>query len=1353
MALARNGTQKPGTQNGKPAIVGLGQDDVAPEDGLVKLDVTLPDGQRKDIQVEYTTPMLDLLVCLAAKSRLNPSGLALQLVAEDTGKPLAYKANQTIGSLGGRVVRIVSKDDLAAKSKNKPSKQDKPFEMTQRFTVNLPRGQKTVLRISPQMALGELMNLVCEDKGLDPRRHVLQIPGKPGEVVDLNASIQQMGIHEMNLITVGLQNNAVSLPDLSKPVPKDDKVSFSTPSPTKTAEPKKKRSFLSFLSKKDKKYKASETNMETSSSGSQKSNSAPAQKPRTPPPTRRNPEPDNRPKSMFIPSTKPVDEDIGNNNSENAHTLVAPARKKRRAPAPPVPAQVQIKVQEIPADNASAPVPQSQHNSTPQVQNSGLPVQHSSRSDALNRLHSRNSSDSSGYHELTLSGCESPEAAHLNGTKFKTSIDTTSIESTEMASNDVAAHESPSKISTIVELHEKSEATSITSTSPPLNTGTLPSMKKRKAPAPPAPPVPAPSVPKVTPTEPQTTPTEPKTTPTEPQTTPTEPQTTLPQVTVSQTNSQVTATVSQTTPTNPQTTLPPPAPSSPEDTRTDESLSQEANMVVDVADNPITHQESVEIEEEIVSSLHHQEEQAFNSATTEDQADSSSLSSSVTSAQATFDDILNGIQFEEEKPTLIKVNNKYDENDDDEKIEQVQPYNERPCAFIPPPPPTEPPPDNFEVDERLIETSYEPILIDKETEVNEDNTSLATSSAKSSPGHARKFSITSLGSVDTIEDISLDFEQTIQFAEETILTSSYVEEGNSGYKNEMAQFVERMSKLALENPHLSEVTSPEDSISLSVHGSDTNSETGSVIQHNRTDSKDSRSESESGSLSRKLGKKVHAKEVESPVCEEVPFNGGLSHSYGGGSQEIAVCEEMTVLPETVPPPPEFDDDGIIEKVIDSVNINSDTVNRNFDRNEKDSDSESDSSSDVVDDLTTDRNVTSYPSDNFVDTSVGKYSNERENVNEEDEEEYYSETVEELIIPLGPNGYDFSAAVKVDETSKEKPPEPSTKEAVTGVFRAVPLSIAPFSYGLTSAIDAQLNQPTPTTPAPKEEFVLTSEDLSSVCFLPPKLLKAKPQPDTQSTVHVSSTSLTIDQNKKESSVLKAGASDLPASRPVSQIKSSLKVKTYPLSSSSTAVYSAWSDTANSSTNLSTNSTGYSTSRSDTRPVDNDPSSSDPLATRSTPRLLMNSQPSNHSQFRSSQLMTTPVDIDVVDSAASSDSGDTLKSHDTLKAQYLALQAQSLQWKQQLALNQNLLTTQIVDNVQPTSLPVNKGELNSLASPPPPPAPVKVKSKSSSVKQRPKYEPEVDPREQLMISIRSFKGREGLRTVPVKNTKWV
>ena len=84
----------------------------------------------------------------------------------------------------------------------------------------------------------------------------------------------------------------------------------------------------------------------------------------------------------------------------------------------------------------------------------------------LSRLHSRNSSDSSGYHELTLSGAESPEAARVPQA-FKTSIDTTSIESGEHGLNgDAPPQETPAA-------------------APAAKPAPAPSTKKRKAPPPP----------------------------------------------------------------------------------------------------------------------------------------------------------------------------------------------------------------------------------------------------------------------------------------------------------------------------------------------------------------------------------------------------------------------------------------------------------------------------------------------------------------------------------------------------------------------------------------------------------------------------------------------------------------------------------------------------------------------------------------------------------------------------------------------------------------------------------------------------------------------------------------------------
>lgn len=80
--------------------------------------------------------MMDLLVNLAAGSRLNPGGHTLQVLNEETGKLKEYKANQTIGSLCTRredhkfnyvTVQIVPKKDSKKYTGNNRNAQ--PFEV------------------------------------------------------------------------------------------------------------------------------------------------------------------------------------------------------------------------------------------------------------------------------------------------------------------------------------------------------------------------------------------------------------------------------------------------------------------------------------------------------------------------------------------------------------------------------------------------------------------------------------------------------------------------------------------------------------------------------------------------------------------------------------------------------------------------------------------------------------------------------------------------------------------------------------------------------------------------------------------------------------------------------------------------------------------------------------------------------------------------------------------------------------------------------------------------------------------------------------------------------------------------
>ncbi|XP_046569841.1 LOW QUALITY PROTEIN: uncharacterized protein LOC124278149 [Haliotis rubra] len=414
-------------------------------DGNIELEVILPGGKTTQLTVDSNVPMQDLRVLLAAKSKVSPTGYILSVYSDETGKPLDYKANQTIGSLEGRTVQLQSKhkekEVEKRMMKKDSSKNLQPFETTHRFTINLPRNQKMVTRISPETNLGQLYAHVCREKHLDPKRFTFQHPTNPHGSLDLRVvTVGDLKSNEINLIPLGLvADSARSMPDLSRSesltLPKDSIPSYMPGA----SEPKKKRGFLSFLKRKDNKFKLHETryqDMETSSTTSNQMSMARTRQNITPPPERRESDAANmqvRPKSMFVTAKelKVNDGASSSQGKENTLPLKTATKKKRPAPPPPqqqkqaVPETVEISVK----DKTSVVV----HEKREAV--SRVTPDH-----VTQRLHSRNSSDSSGYHELTLSGAESPEANRVS-TNFKTSIDTTSIESADNTNGDSGINE------------------------------------------------------------------------------------------------------------------------------------------------------------------------------------------------------------------------------------------------------------------------------------------------------------------------------------------------------------------------------------------------------------------------------------------------------------------------------------------------------------------------------------------------------------------------------------------------------------------------------------------------------------------------------------------------------------------------------------------------------------------------------------------------------------------------------------------------------------------------------------------------------------------------------------------------
>ena len=200
----------------------------------------------------------------------------------------------------------------------------------------------------------------------------------------------------------------------------------------------------------------------------------------TPPPQRRmsdaadaRPSPNtsaSRPKTMYAVASQITD-------------IKAVAKGGKKRPAPPPPQQKLTPV----SPQSSSQLPSVREDAVIEavkapVAATGPPVVATSLNgggpQGLSRLHSRNSSDSSGYHEaeMTLSGAESPEAAPKTASaSFKTSIDTTSIDSGEHHPNgDSGIMESPRVESIGPQKVEKVEQPRLP-----------PSTKKKKAPPPP----------------------------------------------------------------------------------------------------------------------------------------------------------------------------------------------------------------------------------------------------------------------------------------------------------------------------------------------------------------------------------------------------------------------------------------------------------------------------------------------------------------------------------------------------------------------------------------------------------------------------------------------------------------------------------------------------------------------------------------------------------------------------------------------------------------------------------------------------------------------------------------------------
>nr|XP_050862184.1 uncharacterized protein LOC127069342 isoform X3 [Vespula vulgaris] len=167
--------------------------------GSMELLVQLPREHRLNAQrvtVQRSTPMMDLLVQIATAHKLAASSYTLQAIGE-RGSVLPHQPNTPIGALDALQVKLLPKQCTFVPKKSKPANQ--PFETTFRLQVHLPRNQLYVSRVSPKMNLGEILNEVCREKNLDKHKYELRHPVNLEEILDLSLSLQDYHLQEVTL--------------------------------------------------------------------------------------------------------------------------------------------------------------------------------------------------------------------------------------------------------------------------------------------------------------------------------------------------------------------------------------------------------------------------------------------------------------------------------------------------------------------------------------------------------------------------------------------------------------------------------------------------------------------------------------------------------------------------------------------------------------------------------------------------------------------------------------------------------------------------------------------------------------------------------------------------------------------------------------------------------------------------------------------------------------------------------------------------------------------------------------------------------------------------------------------------
>lgn len=338
--------------------------------GAMDLTVHLPNGRSTKMSIERSTPMMDLLVQITVANHLQLSNHTLQALGmapslEHSDIVLPFKPNTPIGALDTQHVRVLPKEKtLPAPKYIAPGHQ--PFESTFRLKVHLPRNQLYVTRVSRNVLLEDIMKKVCEEKNLDPVKYEFKHPGNLDTVLNPKLTLSDYQITEIYVVAKGTAN-------LNQAFSTADIMSLRKEEERKQMHNKTGGGVFNLIFKRGKSSmgsgSVSSDNRSISPTHSDDSRSV------TPPAVQ-------APPIVALPKKDPPPE-----------RPKPPQRKRRPAPKPP---QIQI------SDTRSEDSGDKNEAVAGRAELPQEPPPKKASDNGLTICHSRNSSDSSGYHEASI---------------------------------------------------------------------------------------------------------------------------------------------------------------------------------------------------------------------------------------------------------------------------------------------------------------------------------------------------------------------------------------------------------------------------------------------------------------------------------------------------------------------------------------------------------------------------------------------------------------------------------------------------------------------------------------------------------------------------------------------------------------------------------------------------------------------------------------------------------------------------------------------------------------------------------------------------------------------------------------